>query len=1701
MGLAEIGTFASVRGVTAYEAGLFRVMRSTQTATSGIGASLRSVNGNIFSGVGGAIAAVGNQIRNVGSLVSSVGFSLSMFSAPLIGAFVGATSAGKQFETQMVKIKNLTGLQVRDFRALREAILDLAPELGVMPTELAEGLYYIGSVGIPNVGDALDILRVSTMAAKAGLGDLGTTSRLITSMMIAFQGEITNASQAADILMAGIKEGGAEAADVVVAIGRGMATWREAGGSAAELMTFIAAYTRLGVTGAVAVTSALNVANFLIDPSQKAEEVLNSVGKSIASVREEVQNKGLIPTLIELEKILGTDIAKLMSVRGTTGAFVLSADAKETLRILKEIENATGSVEAAFNDYRLTSQFAFDSARAALQALGIDLFDAFKKPLSDLLLDLSDLIVKIREVVKNNPELTKLGIQFALATAAAGPLLIILGQVVRALGSIVVMASMPLRLLGFGLGVILKVAGAAFGVLRVGATVALATMGSLAGVVSTASRGMMLFGAASFRAIKPIMAFPGMVRAAGVALQVFATNIAGYVLAGIVGVIRGFNRLSGIVRGIGGAFMSIGREIATVVAVPFRLLSRVLIVLPALFNHAFSAIFVFARALRTAVYYVAAFASLAGAIFPRITAIIFGLASGVRRFAFAVVGSARLLVSMASDVIYGVFVGLPGLLRGIATRIVAIFAGIATRILAPFAGIAARIAGYMSHLALLVASTLATIVRSAGLLLARVAGAIALAMWGIVSVVANLGVFVVGQLTAVVQRIGAVIIPFLTRLIALAYTSALRIIVFVTNLVQVAAMVLGRILASTLVRVVVTAVTTAVSALLSLAGVLATVGGAVLGAVSPILVLGAALAGLILIGAGVAKALSGAFQRVKSSADKQFGGSFAGQMRSHGKNIMQAFSQGIIQGLVAVVRALRSVAQVITRWLRPGSPPKLLPDLDVWGSGALSAYMEGWTKFDFSAFADISSKFRSFFDSLVPAGDEGAGRMAVIERLLDFRKTMVGAINEINATGALGASTWATIANSLSGATDEMKNFVRLTLEAALAQEKVAAAQKRIDDLRKAYDARLKPINDRLAELDRGMAAETDMERTKELERIMRDPRASEEVKRRAQMEIEAIALRGQKGIIEEERDRQLEVLEQDLALAQSEYEAVQQQLEYATQLIDLQIEQNELLREMAEQEKSSREAAAGEDAGGGGDMSAAVPLEEFEGGLDFEGGGGLPKWEGPLGDLDSQLAELKEELGGLKDDAFALFDVLGGRIKDVWENKIKPAIDAFIDHPFTQEVWATIKQTVTDTVENFKRALGPTDDFRAKLDSFRPVVQFLGVVFLALIRGLGRFISMMGAVLGTVVRVLKGLMEPISSILGGIVDLILAVFEYFSTGTDEAKQKIADSLSQIGSGLAGLASRLFWGIVEVVGNFLMAVASGLLEGANRLLLYFEEMTGISTEKARQWIADILEKMRNFATDGGVWAQALRDRVVEKFEDLKEGGKRKIQEMKNGLDWLLTQIKLSFYFTWINLKADVIRIATELKNWIENTFKVDLDKTFADIKKFIEGFATAVGGWINNVKNDFQTALDSAIGNLEAFWNKLKEIWDWLKNNIFKIEIQWDERGNAPGSGGSGNYDNNDNNLPGAGGPGNGGGAQTPPDRDGPATAGFDFGAAPAVPVSPIANQIVIHGSRGVFGFDNKAPVVNFGDTIINSGLDGLELEARIKRIILQMVQ
>jgi len=161
----------------------------------------------------------------------------------------------------------------------------------------------------------------------------------------------------------------------------------------------------------------------------------------------------------------------------------------------------------------------------------------------------------------------------------------------------------------------------------------------------------------------------------------------------------------------------------------------------------------------------------------------------------------------------------------------------------------------------------------------------------------------------------------------------------------------------------------------------------------------------------------------------------------YGEGITHSLAEGIRRGTVYVLAAMMVLRGIITYWLKPGSPPKLLPDLTDWGKGAANAWFKGWTQADYSALRDMSGALQNVLAGLVAEGALEQGQANPLLRAL--RAQIAGALNELRATGSISEGTFAGIraAGGMAGAQAESLARAYLATQAAGARMRDIQAQ------------------------------------------------------------------------------------------------------------------------------------------------------------------------------------------------------------------------------------------------------------------------------------------------------------------------------------------------------------------------------------------------------------------------------------------------------------------------------------------------------------------------------------------------------------------------------------------------------------------------------------------------------------------------------------
>ena len=122
-------------------------------------------------------------------------------------ALHGVTEAAKSYNNELAKVGTVTTLGKESLGELGEGARKLAGELGIGVTDALKALYELIRSGVP-ADNALEVLRVSAIAAKAAFTDTATGAKAASVLIDAFGIDVKDLSGALDKVVKSAQNGG-----------------------------------------------------------------------------------------------------------------------------------------------------------------------------------------------------------------------------------------------------------------------------------------------------------------------------------------------------------------------------------------------------------------------------------------------------------------------------------------------------------------------------------------------------------------------------------------------------------------------------------------------------------------------------------------------------------------------------------------------------------------------------------------------------------------------------------------------------------------------------------------------------------------------------------------------------------------------------------------------------------------------------------------------------------------------------------------------------------------------------------------------------------------------------------------------------------------------------------------------------------------------------------------------------------------------------------------------------------------------------------------------------------------------------------------------------------------------------------------------------------------------------------------------------
>jgi TP901 family phage tail tape measure protein len=369
---------------------------------------------------------VGTQVRNVGSTMTR-GVTL-----PLVGAGVAALKLSNDFDSAFGQMVGLAGVAAEDVAGLKDEVLKLAGETARAPQELAEALYFASSAGLDTAG-AMDAVTVAAQASAAGLGATQDIVGLVASAVASYGEANIDAAEATDILVATIREGRAEPAELAGTLGRVLPIASQLGVSFDEVGATVAYLSNVFGDTNRTVTATQGLFVKLVSPSQQGRDALAEMGTSVEDLNAAISQDGLMGALelLRSKGFAGNQQALRAlfdDIEGYQAALaLLNADQTQLNDIMAATSSAAGSTQEAFGALDQDAQ-AMRQAWVDIQIALIRVGEVIGPVVADIAGGIGDAAGAFADL---DPWVQKLVIGFAAVAAAAGPLLIAVGSLIR----------------------------------------------------------------------------------------------------------------------------------------------------------------------------------------------------------------------------------------------------------------------------------------------------------------------------------------------------------------------------------------------------------------------------------------------------------------------------------------------------------------------------------------------------------------------------------------------------------------------------------------------------------------------------------------------------------------------------------------------------------------------------------------------------------------------------------------------------------------------------------------------------------------------------------------------------------------------------------------------------------------------------------------------------------------------------------------------------------------------------------------------------------------------------------------------------------------------------------------------------------------------------------------------------------------------
>lgn len=240
-----------------------------------------SVGSQQLQGVGKQLQEVGDKLKNVGDNIANVGKDITTkVSVPIATALGTAVKITADFDSQMSKVKAISGATGEEFDQLRDKAREMGASTKYSATEAGQAFEYMGMAGWKTEDMLNGITGIMNLAAASG-EELGTTSDIVTDALTAFGLSAQESGRFADILAAAATNANTNVSMMGESFKYVAPVAGSLGYSAEDVAVALGLMANSGIKADMAGTSLRNMFQRMAKPTKESEMALQRLGLSL----------------------------------------------------------------------------------------------------------------------------------------------------------------------------------------------------------------------------------------------------------------------------------------------------------------------------------------------------------------------------------------------------------------------------------------------------------------------------------------------------------------------------------------------------------------------------------------------------------------------------------------------------------------------------------------------------------------------------------------------------------------------------------------------------------------------------------------------------------------------------------------------------------------------------------------------------------------------------------------------------------------------------------------------------------------------------------------------------------------------------------------------------------------------------------------------------------------------------------------------------------------------------------------------------------------------------------------------------------------------------------------------------------------------------------------------------------------------------